>query len=150
MNTEKDIQRVLDTSQFAVLATQYDGQPHASLMAFTAVDGLRHLIVATYRNTLKYRNLSKDGRVAMLIDSRAAPASDEQGHLVLTAHGIATEVPGCELEAVEQAHLARHRNLRDFLAVPDCVLMRVAVSAYELVRGTDDVFWYKVADVAAG
>ena len=62
MNTEKEIQRALDTSQFAILATQYDGQPHASLMAFTPVDGLRYLIMATYRNTMKYRNLLKDKR----------------------------------------------------------------------------------------
>jgi len=148
MKTENDIQRVLDSSQFAVLATQCDGQPHTSLMAFTPVDGLRYLIVATYRNTLKYRNLLKDGRVAMLIESRTVPASDERRNLVLTAHGIATEVPDCDQEELEQAHLARHRDLRDFLAVPDCVLLRVAVSAYEVVGGTDDVHWYKVVDVA--
>ena len=144
MKTEKEIQRALDTSQFAILATQYDGQPHASLMAFTPVDGLRYLIIATYRNTMKYRNLLEDGRVAMLIDNSAALGSAEHRNLVLTAHGIASEVPSFDHKAIEQAHLARHSNLTAFLASPDCVLLRVAVTTYEVVGGTDDVLWYKV------
>jgi general stress protein 26 len=144
MKIEKEIQRVLDTSQFAVLATQYDGQPHASLMAYTPVDGLRYLIMATCRNTVKYRNLLKDGRVAMLIESRAVPGSAEHRNLVLTAHGIASEVPSFDHKVIEQMHLVRHSNLTAFLASPDCALLRVSVNTYEVVGGTDDVLWYKV------
>ncbi len=144
MNTEEEIRRALDTNQFAVLATQYDGQPHASLMAFTPIDGLRYLVIATYRNTMKYRNLLKDGRVAMLIDCRSALGSVEHRNLVLTAHGIASEVPSYDHKVIEQAHLARHSDLTAFLASPDCVLLRVAVTTYEFVSGTDDVLWYKV------
>lgn len=150
MNTEKEIQRVLETSQFTILATQHNGQPHASLMAFIPFDGLRYLIVATYRNTLKYRNVLKDGRVAMLIDNHIAPGSAGHRNLVLTAHGIASEVTSSDYKAIEQAYLARHSNLRDFLASPDCVLLRVLISAYEVVGSTDDVIWYKVADIATG
>ena len=144
INTEKEIQHVLDTSQFATLATQSDGQPHVSLMAFIPIDGIRYLIVATYRNTLKYRNLISDGRVAMLIDNRAESQSAGHRNLVLTAHGIASEVPNGDRKVVEQAYLARHSNLGAFLASPECVLLRVAVSAYEVVGSTDDVLWYEV------
>jgi hypothetical protein len=83
----------------------------------------------------------------MLIDSSKVPGSDELRNLVLTAHGIATEVPSCDHKAVERVHLARHSNLRTFLASPDCVLLRVVVNSYEVVSGTDDVLWYKVAGV---
>ncbi len=147
---EKEIQRVLKTSHFAILATQYDGQPHASLMAFMPYDGLRYLIVATYRNTLKYRNVQKDGRVAMLIDSHIASASAGHRSLVLTAHGMASDVPDCDHTVVERAFLEKHSNLRDFLASPDCVMLRVLVTAYEVVGSTDDVIWYQVADAATG
>jgi nitroimidazol reductase NimA-like FMN-containing flavoprotein (pyridoxamine 5'-phosphate oxidase superfamily) len=148
MKPSDEIQSVLDSSQFAILATQYEGQPHASLMAFTPLDGLRHLIVATYRATRKYRNLLKDGRVAMLIDSSNVLDSAKHRSLVVTAHGVASEVPSCDRKAAEQAHLARHTGLSVFLASPDCALLRVTVTAYEVVGGTDDVLWYKVADVA--
>lgn len=149
MKPESEIQGVLDANRFAVLATQYEGQPHTSLMAFAAMNGIRYLIVATYRDTLKYRNLLKDGRVALLIENRTIPASAPQRNLVLTAHGIASELPAGDREAAKQVFLARHPDLRDFLTSPDCVLLHVAVSAYEVVGGTEDVHWYKVADLAA-
>jgi hypothetical protein len=48
MKPEQEIQSVLDASRFAVLATQYQGQPHTSLMAFTPMAGIRYLLVAKY------------------------------------------------------------------------------------------------------
>jgi hypothetical protein len=114
-------------------------------MAFTPMDGIRHLIVATYRDTLKYRNLLKENRVAVLIDSRTVSDSATAGGIVLTLHGIATEVSNADRAAVAQAHLARHPDLRAFLSSPDCVLLRVAVKNYEVVGGIDDVSWYKLA-----
>jgi len=149
MKPDKEIQSVLDASRFAVLATQNEGQPHASLMAFTPMDGIRKLIVATYRTTLKYRNLLKDGRVAILIDNRNGTTSGKRRDLVITAHGIASELPDDEREVVVQAHLARHPDFESFLSSPECVLISVAVSDYEIVGGTEDVIWCKVEDIMA-
>ncbi len=148
MKPEQEIQSVLDASRFAVLATQYEGQPHTSLMAFTPMEGIRYLIVATYRATLKYRNLMQDGRVAILIDSTTVPVSVTRRNLVLTAHGIASRLPAGDREAAEQAFLARHPDLRTFLDSPDCALIRVAITAYQVVGSADDVLWYQVADIA--
>ena len=146
MNTIDEIQHVLDENRFAVMATQQAGQPHASLMAFTPMDGIRCLIVATYRSTLKYSSLSKDGRVAVLINNCNAKGPSEYRDLVITAHGIATEVTNDDREVVMQAYLARHPDFSSFLAAPDCSLLRVVVSAYEVVGGTDDVHWYKLEE----
>jgi len=45
----------LFTSQkLAVLSTQHQGQPHASLIAFAASDDLKELFFATRRATLKF------------------------------------------------------------------------------------------------
>jgi nitroimidazol reductase NimA-like FMN-containing flavoprotein (pyridoxamine 5'-phosphate oxidase superfamily) len=148
MKPVSEIQSVLDSNRFAVLATQHEGQPHASLMAFAPMGGVRYLIVATYRDTLKYRSLCKDGRVAILIDSRGISGSVSQRNLVVTAHGIASEVPADYHEAAEQALLARHSDLSAFIGSPDCAMLRVDVIAYEVVAGTEDVLWYKVADLA--
>ena len=64
---EGTIRRVLERNRLAVLATQRDGQPHASLMAFTPLEGLRFLAFATYRGTLKYESIQQDRRVAVLV-----------------------------------------------------------------------------------
>ena len=92
MEPEKVIQSVLDANRFAILATQDDGQPHTSLMAFTPMDGIRYLIVATYRNTLKHCNIMKNNRVAILVENRKESGYATHRDLVLTAHGIASEM----------------------------------------------------------
>ncbi len=145
-----EIQDVLQSRRFAVLATQQHGQPHASLMAFTPMNGIRHLILATYRATLKYRSLCEDGRVAILIDSRSAEEASGNRGPVITAHGHVAEVPPAEHEAVYQAHLNRHPDFECFFSSPDCALLRMDVKAYELVGGTEDVRWCQVADLAPG
>jgi len=45
------IEDIFKISRFAVLATESEGQPHASLIAVTPMEGFRKLIFATYRNT---------------------------------------------------------------------------------------------------
>lgn len=137
---------VLDANRFAVLATQRAGQPHASLMAFTPVSGLRYIVFATYRDTLKYQNLFADGRVALLIGGQDGETTRQNRRLVLTALGEAIEIPEADRQAAVCAHLTRHPDLKEFLRSPDCALMRVVVVAYEVVRGIDDVQWYKVQD----
>lgn len=142
LGLKEQIERLLGRNLFAVLATQHAGQPHASLMAFTPVGGVRYLVFATYRSTLKYRNLLEDGRVAVLIEERGGGETHPGQRLVLTALGDAAEVPKEERQAALSAHLARHPDLGDFLDSPDCALVRVAVRAYEVVGGIDDVKWY--------
>ncbi len=144
MTIESEIQRVIYTERFAVLATQCDGQPHTSLMAFTAMDGICRLIVATYRDTKKYRNLLENNRVAALIDNRTVLSTGSPQGIVLTLHGFITEVSDAERGEAKQAHLARHPDLKAFLNSAECVLLAVTVSDYELVGSIEDVSWYKV------
>ena len=60
------IEDIFKNSRFAVLATEAEGQPHASLIAVTPMEGFRKLIFATYRNTRKYNNLVHNSKVALL------------------------------------------------------------------------------------
>jgi nitroimidazol reductase NimA-like FMN-containing flavoprotein (pyridoxamine 5'-phosphate oxidase superfamily) len=145
LGLKEQILTVLERSRFAVLATQRAGQPHASLMAFTPVSGLRCLVFATYRSTLKYRSLSADPRVALLIGDQEGETTGSARRLILTACGEAIEIPEAERQPTVCAHLARHPDLDEFLRSPDCALVRVTVGAYEVVGGIDDVQWYHVS-----
>jgi nitroimidazol reductase NimA-like FMN-containing flavoprotein (pyridoxamine 5'-phosphate oxidase superfamily) len=146
LGLKKQIQSVLHRNRFAVLATHSSGQPHASLMAFSPVRGIRYLVFATYRSTLKYRSLLTDARMALLIDGQNGEGTRSNRGLVLTALGEAIEIPEADRRAAVCTHLARHPDLKAFLRSPDCALMRVAVVAYEVVGGIDDVQWYQVQD----
>ena len=64
--------RVIDSAErHAVFATSSDGQPYTSLIAFAMTHDMTEVIFATPKNTAKYRNMLKNKRVALLIDTRS-------------------------------------------------------------------------------
>jgi nitroimidazol reductase NimA-like FMN-containing flavoprotein (pyridoxamine 5'-phosphate oxidase superfamily) len=142
------ILRVLERNRLAVLATQRNGQPHASLMAFTPLAGLRFLAFATYRETLKYESIWQDPRVAILVEDRESDPRYSGQRLVLTAIGAAIETPEEERHAHIAKHLTRHPGLQNFLCSSECEFIRVAVRAYQVVGGIDDVRWHEVGESA--
>ena len=144
------IRRVLERNRLAVLATQRNGQPHASLIAFTPLEGLQFLAFATYRYTLKYKSILDDPRVAILIEDREGDATRRSNQrLFLTALGEAIKTPEEDRQAHIVTHLARHPDLERFLSSPDCEFVRVAVHAYQVVSDIDDVRWYAIGESAA-
>jgi nitroimidazol reductase NimA-like FMN-containing flavoprotein (pyridoxamine 5'-phosphate oxidase superfamily) len=149
MNGEQRILTILRTCRFAVLATQGEGQPHTSLVAFTPIAGARTLVFATYRETLKYRNLSENRHVALFIWDRDGPTAGPGLRPLLTAHGVATEVTLSEREALAREHVKRHPDLERVLVLPDAALVRVEVTAYQIVGSIDDVHWYEVSEFSS-
>jgi heme iron utilization protein len=147
ISINKYIEDIFKTSRFAVLATEGDGQPHASLIGITPVEGYRKLIFATYRNTRKYNNLALNGKVAVLIESIESDRSGLQESLVLTAFGQVEEIGSEEKNIVYAAHLERHPELLSFLQSEDCSLVRIKVDTYQVVRGIDDVEWWTIDDL---
>ena len=147
-NIQDTILHVLERNRLAVLATQRDGQPHASLVAFTPLEGMRFLAFATYRETIKCDNIVQDPRVAILVEDRELDATYPGRRLVVTALGAAIETTVAERHAHVAKHLARHPELQGFLSTSECVFIRVAVHAYQVVGGIDDVRWYEFGESA--
>jgi general stress protein 26 len=143
------IEDIFKISRFAVLATEGDGQPHASLIAVTPTDGYRKLIFATYRNTRKYHNLAHNGKVAILVESIDIKRSGLQDSFVLTAFGHVEEMETEEKNIVLVAHLERHPDFLSFLQAEDCALVCIKVDTYQVVRGIDDVEWWTIDDLDA-
>ena len=140
------IEDIFKTSRFAVLATEAEGQPHASLIAVTPMEGFRELIFATYRNTRKYNNLVHNGKVALLVES-IINKSGLSKSFVLTAFGHVEEIELPEKNKVFNAHLERHPELLTFLQSEECVLVQIKVDTYQVVRGIDDVEWWTIDDL---
>ncbi len=141
------IEKVLQAAGFAVLTTEHDGQPHASLVAITPSGNCRHLLFATYRGTRKYRNLIGNTKVALFIDGRGMSIPGQREGFVITALGRAEEIADAGLDTALNAHLERHPDLESFLRSTGCALFRVTVGAYQMVRGIDDVRWWTIDDL---
>lgn len=141
------IENIFKHSRFAVLATEGDGQPHASLIAVTPMEDYRKLIFATYRNTRKYHNLANNGRVAVLVESIDINRSGFQESYVLTAFGRVEEIEPVEKKMVFEEHLKKHPELLSFMQSEDCSLVCIKVDSYQVVRGIDDIEWWTVGDL---
>ena len=140
------VEEALRTNDLGVLATEGDGQPHASLIAVTPMDDCVHLIFATYRSTRKYKNLINNGKLAILFENRSIKSLSEPYITVVTAFGYAKEVDIAVSDLVRNAHLLRHPELESFLLETDCTIFVVKVNAYQMVRGIDDINWWYIND----
>jgi len=143
---ETYVQEALQSCTFAVLATEGEGQPHASLVAITPSDNFKELIFATYRSTRKYNNLTKNGKVAVLFENRSGKSPKQHDITVLTAFGNAEELKNDEFELAFELHVFKHPEQHTFLSSKDCAIFRIKVAAYQLVLGIDDVNWWKIKE----
>jgi len=143
------IEDVIKASRFAVLATEGDGQPHVSLIAITPFKSFRQLIFATYRNTLKYRNLAHNSKVAVLIENENVNITGLTEKVALTIIGKTIEISISDREAAYQAHLERHPEMESFMLSSDCALIMVIAQSYQVVYGIDDIRWITAEDIDA-
>ncbi len=143
----EQIAGILKDSKYAVLATDGEGQPHASLIGVTWLKGYRQLIFVTYRGTRKHSNISKNGKVAVLVESGNNSISLFHERSVLTAYGHAEEIGLSENDAIIGEHLERHPDLLFLSQSKDCALMSVKIDSYQVVCGVEDVKWLSVDDL---
>ena len=117
-----------------VLATIAGDKPYCSLMAYATNPECTEIYMATHRATKKFRNLAANAAVSLLIDTReSAPRSQAQA---LTVEGVCTPVEDpSETAAVRSLLLAVHPHLGQFLAHPECALLRVEIQSFLLLRG---------------
>lgn len=138
-NLRKFLQKLFLSQRLAVLATQSQEGPYGNLVAFTATDHLRHLLFATARDTRKYKNISKNPRVAMIVDNRSNQEDDFHLASAVTATGVVKEVAGPERARFQKLYLSRHPYLKEFVTSPTCALLKVEVETYYIVSQFQNV-----------
>ena len=135
----KTLQELFATQSLAVLATQDESQPYGSLVAFAATQDLKHLLFATTRATRKFGNLTRNPKVALVIDDRANQEGDFHRATAVTAMGSVAEVNGPERKRLLDLYLHKHPYLREFASSPTCALVRVSVDTYYVVSQFQNV-----------
>jgi hypothetical protein len=142
MNDSSDLRQTLKdvfaAQRFCVLATQGEGQPYGSLVAFAETGDLKQLVFATHRDSRKFSNLTSDPRVALVIDSRSNNDLDFSNAVAITALGPAHEAAGGERERLAGVYLAKHPSLVGFVGSPEVAVCSVEVADY-FVSGFSDV-----------
>jgi len=127
---KNDLKKLLQSQPLAVLSTQQDGQPYASLVAFASSNDLTRLFFATIRTTRKFANIMQDSRVSMLIDNRSNKSADFQQATSVTAIGRTGEVAPDRRQDVLELYLAKHPYLKSFVLSPTCAFCEVRIRTY--------------------
>ncbi len=133
------IKKVIDSQSVAVLSTSRNDEPYSCLVAYAVTDDISHFVFATMRQRLKYRNLSVNPRVSLIIDDRNKKSSDFNETTSITVIGTAKDIIGPERDEYAALLLELHPSLTDFVNSPDCAVIRVDVDKIYVVSEFESV-----------
>jgi len=130
-----------------VLATASGEKPHCSLMAYTTDDECSEIYMVTYRSTRKFKNLTENPSVSLLIDTReehkGSPLSEVTA---MTISGVFERLEGeLEREVVRQRLLKKHPHLKVFMDDPVSELIRVRIHSFLLLQGFTEAHFVEIA-----
>jgi heme iron utilization protein len=120
----------LDKDQLhAVLATALDGQPYTSMIAYALTPDKKGIVFATPRKTQKYKNILKNNRVSLLIDTRSNTEKDYMSAESLTILGNAKRVrKGGKWSVLAGVLMRKHPNLNEIIRSPETKLIFVKIT----------------------
>ena len=125
------IRRLVTTQPYGVLATQGEGQAYGSLVAFAFSEDLREAFFATQVATRKYQLLTENERIALVVDDRPEHVGRMMDVEAITITGRAREVPpGPDRVRYAEKVVARHPQLRSFVAAESSALFRIQVTRF--------------------
>ncbi len=139
------IKNLFDSQAFAVLSTQRDDQPYASLVAFAATNTLDQILFLTPRTTRKYDNLTRNPKVAVLISNHQNNPDDTHKAVCFTATGKAVIVENQQKSELLHLITGRHPHLTSFSTDPATAMVCVRVDTFFVVSQFQDVIKIKVS-----
>ena len=135
----QSLEELFNAQNLAALSTHNDGQPYTSLVAFHASDDLKNIYFVTPKTTRKFRNLTADSRVSVMINSSTNQTSDFHRAISVTGVGQARIVDGSDMTTVLAQYLDKHPHLEEFARSPSCALVGVSIKSYYMVKNFQNV-----------
>lgn len=133
----KDIENIIRTHDTCVLATTGDEGPHASLMTYGATPDCRTLYLVTPKQTLKYKNLTRNASVSILIDTRCEETI--QNVRALTISGTAGDISDAALRrAVRRQFIEKHPDMKEFVDSKDSAFISVSIHSLQFLSGLQE------------
>ena len=134
-NAEK-ARKLLEDQHLAVLCTQGDSGPYASLMAYTYDRETDAIWIVTRKDSEKHRNMMKNSRVALLLDDRCSGNQHSDGFISsLTVQGAVTPDGRSDAGTVHQRLGERFPPLKALLNDPESIILSITLDAYLLLEG---------------
>ncbi|PKN18939.1 MAG: pyridoxamine 5'-phosphate oxidase family protein [Deltaproteobacteria bacterium HGW-Deltaproteobacteria-6] len=143
----KDIQALIQANNICVLATVSEGDPHCSLMSYATDDDCREIYMATHKETKKYRNLTANPSVSLLVDSRQDAGVDPVAQTkALTISGtLQRNLDEKKIAAARRRLFEKHAGLKKIFNDPDTEIIIVKIRTVQLLDGITDAYYEDVS-----
>jgi nitroimidazol reductase NimA-like FMN-containing flavoprotein (pyridoxamine 5'-phosphate oxidase superfamily) len=139
------MKRMLKEKDICVLATVSGSQPHCSLMAYMADDDGREIYMVTLRDTKKYKNLTQNPAVSLLIDTREDDVGPQRSRAkALTVNGKFQTVDREKQVRIRARILRRHPQLQEIFAKSEAEIFAVRIESFQLLEGATDSYFERV------
>ena len=125
------LRKVIFSQYYAVLSSSKDGRSYSNLVAFAASDDLKTVVFATGKGTEKFKRISNNGNVSLLIDNRTNRPADVSKAVAITASGRAGEAP---TDRSKELLLKRHPGLYRFINSPATAVISIEICEYVLAH----------------
>jgi general stress protein 26 len=133
---DKMKQIVMD-EKYCVLATAMNNKPHCSLMAYAVGEDCKRIYMVTQKKSEKYRNLTNNSSVSLLIDTRGN--KNEKTAKALTISGLFSKIDDKKtLSEVKNRLKTRHPELEVFLNNESSCVFAVEIQSFLLLDGFTD------------
>ena len=131
------MKRFVREMDLCVLATVSEGKPHCSLMAYVVDDECQEIYMTTLRHTTKFRNLTENPMVSILIDNREGYSGSLRSEAkAMTVAGRYSRLENLDkISLIRKNLLARHPHLEKFLGHPDAEILCIKISSFLLLNG---------------
>ncbi|MHA2431863.1 MAG: pyridoxamine 5'-phosphate oxidase family protein [Candidatus Thorarchaeota archaeon] len=123
----------------SVLGTSASDEPYSCLVGFKFTHNLGEVVFATMRNRLKYRQISANPRVSLMVDNRKNTPYDFDTTTSVTVIGDAVDTESPEREKLAKMLVSKNSFLSEFVESPDCAVVKVQIEKMYIVDNFESV-----------
>jgi nitroimidazol reductase NimA-like FMN-containing flavoprotein (pyridoxamine 5'-phosphate oxidase superfamily) len=139
----KEMKSLAKEKNICVLATVAGDKPYCSLMAYVTDENCEEIYMVTLRDTQKYKNLTENPAVSLLIDTREKSYRSEAK--ALTVAGVYAKIESEEKrKKVQTRLLAVHPHLTDFMNHPEAEILCIEISSFLMLKGLQDAHFESI------
>jgi nitroimidazol reductase NimA-like FMN-containing flavoprotein (pyridoxamine 5'-phosphate oxidase superfamily) len=129
-----------------VLSTVSGNKPHCSLMSYTTDSERREFYMVTSRETRKFKNLTDNPNVSLLIDTREEHMGPHRNQAsALTVSGRIEEIRDINKQReISLLLLERHPHLEELFKRDDTAILCVKADSFLLLKGISEAYYEKL------
>ncbi len=142
----EQMKALVKARDICVLATVSGGTPHCSLMAYATDDNCHEIYMVSHRRTTKFRNMTENPSVSLLIDTREEHTGARRPEAkAMTVAGFYEKIENAnKRDLVRKKLLEQHPHLESFMAHPEAEILRIKIQSFLLLDGLNDACFEKL------